>query len=797
MASELPREILLQLLGVFTAEAEEHLEHITKALLELEKNPPEEQRNTLIEEVFREAHSLKGSAGTLGLHEMEQVGHAMEDLFGAAKQGEVALDPALVDTLLQSLDFLRALLERVRDGSPTEPAEVEAFVARINAPMTLTKAEPAATSAAEPVTTKKPRAKTAEKIAQPPPEKETSASPTEEVQPDTKDEPKEEVKEESSRFEPQRMHAGQADRTIRVSMAKLDAFMHQAEEIVLAKIRVEQRLTDVHTLTEQVAGLLRDRERSREQQRRLRLIAVGGRTTIAASVNTDEATQEATKQVVDQLKQVYSRLTLINRALVNDAQQMQLLSTQVQDELKGLRLIPVGSVFEPFHRVVRDLAKKLGKRVDFHVNGADTEVDKRIVEEIKDPLVHLLRNSLDHGLESPEQRVAQGKTEVGKLTLSAEQRGNRMLVVISDDGRGVDPARVRQIAVAKNVITQNDAETMSEDEIRRLIFAPGFSTAETVSDISGRGVGLDVVKQNLSKLGGTVDLQSEMGKGTTFTLSVPVTLAAAQGLIVAIASETFALPINAIERIVRISPADVSNVRNRSMLRVDGRFVPLVSLADVLGIPHHGLRPDDQGMFSVVVVGAVEKRVAFVVDQLIEELEIVTKPLTKPLVRVRNVAGATILGDGRAVILLNPSDLVRTAHGESIRSPKIRDVDEQVTVLVADDTMTTRTLQKQLLEMAGFRVIAAQNGEEAWQILQGGEPIRVLVTDVQMPRLDGFDLTARVRGDGRLKNLPVILVTSLGSEADKARGIEVGADAYIVKKEYEKGKILELIRQLL
>jgi two-component system, chemotaxis family, sensor kinase CheA len=273
-------------------------------------------------------------------------------------------------------------------------------------------------------------------------------------------------------------------------------------------------------------------------------------------------------------------------------------------------------------------------------------------------------------------------------------------------------------------------------------------------------------------------------------------LASAQGLLVGVGSDVFAIPINAVERILRIQPSEVASVRGKATLRIDGRLIPIVSIAEVLQTSHRGLQPDDAGMFSVVVVGAVEKRVAFVVDELIEEQDIVSKQLGKPLVRVRNVAGATILGDGRVVVLLNPSDLVLSAFGESIKAVVVEEMQDHATILVADDTMTTRTLQKQLLEMAGYRVLTAKDGEEAYQMLQT-EAVQVLVSDVQMPRLDGFDLTARIRGNTKLKNLPIILVTSLGSEADKARGVEVGADAYIVKKEYEKGKILEVIRQLL
>ena len=680
----------------------------------------------------------------------------LEDLFGACKSQTVELTPQIVDTILSALDFLKTLLERANKEQPTPDADVESVVDVLVAPMQVENSRSPA-RAAMPTHEKKASKK---KKIDPEPEAEPAESPA----------PQAAVLTNRS-----------SERTIRVSMQKLDAFMRQAEEILLAKIRVDQRLAEVRTLSEQVALSLRERDRSVETWR------------AQARITADTAQNRARN---DQVKSISSRLGVISRNLVNDSQQMQLLSQTLQDDLKSLRLTPVGTIFEPYHRAVRDLAKKLEKKVTFDVGGSDIEVDKRIIEEIKEPILHLLRNSIDHGIETPDERAAAGKPEIGTMWLRAEQRGNRLFVEIGDDGRGVDPSQLRRRAVDKGIMRTTEADALSDDEARRLIFTAGFSTSDIVTDISGRGVGLDVVKQNLGKLGGLVELKSETGRGTTFVLSVPLALASAQGLLIGVGSDVFAVPINAVERILRIQPSEVAAVRGKATLKVDGRLIPIVAISEVLQGGSRGLQPDEHGMFSVVIVGAVEKRVAFVVDELIEEQDIVSKQLGKPLVRVKNVAGATILGDGRVVVLLNPSDLVLTAFGESIKSPVIEQAQEHATILVADDTMTTRTLQKQLLEMAGYRVITAKDGEEAYQMLQN-EIVQVLVSDVQMPRLDGFDLTARVRADSKLKNLPIILVTSLGSEADKARGIEVGADAYIVKKEYEKGKILEVIRQLL
>lgn len=786
--SEIPREILLKLLDVFSVEAGEHIEHITRNLLELEKGPSEDQRGTLIEEIFREAHSLKGSAGTLGLNDIERVAHAAEDVFGACKNRQIELSPELVDTVLSALDALTAMLARARTDQQTPEEEIQALVDQIEAPLK-------GGSPAKPVARLATPAEATTVLANPAPEDPPRAreerAPVDPMQVDPAAMPRSEPSTPKPTEDTARAatpaRGGPTERTIRVSMQKLDSFMRQTEEILLAKIRVDQRLAEVRLLSESLQVALREWDKIKDVYRRASKDWTGGDSLSVA---------QYVRHSADQVKSLSSRVNLLGRNLVNDSQQMQLMSQSIQDDLKGLRLMPVGTIFEPFHRMVRDLAKRLEKKVDFQVAGADIELDKRIIEEIKDPLVHLLRNCVDHGIEIPQERTHSGKSDVGNVLLSAEQRGNRLLVQIKDDGRGIDPGRLRRVAVSRGLMSSAEASALGDDDARRLIFQPGFSTSDLVTDISGRGVGLDVVKQNVGHLGGLVEIESQVGRGTTFSLSVPLSLATAQGLLVGICSETFALPINSIERILRIVPGEVATVRGKTALRVDGRLIPFVSLAEILGIPSQGLITDEQGMFSVVVVGAVEKRVALAVDAVIEEQEIVTKPLGKPLVRVRNVIGATILGDGSVVVLLNPNDLVRTAFGESIKAPALHLDREAATILVADDTITTRTLQKSVLEMAGFRVLTAKDGEEAYSML-GKEVVQVLVTDVQMPRLDGFDLTARVRADPRLKNLPVILVTSLGSEADKARGIEVGADAYIVKKDYDKGKILEVIRQLL
>ena len=432
------------------------------------------------------------------------------------------------------------------------------------------------------------------------------------------------------------------------------------------------------------------------------------------------------------------------------------------------------------------------KRATLVIEGGDTEVDRSVIEQIRAPLTHLLRNAIDHGLESAEERERSGKPPEGTITLSASQRGDTLLVEVRDDGAGIDPARIRSHAVDRRTLSQEAADVTSDAETLRLIFRAGFSTRGVVTDLSGRGVGLDVVRDAIERLRGSVEVDSVIGEGARFSLQVPLSVASAQCVMVGVSGMTFALPISNVARILRLTKDQTERADGRLVFPIDGDPTPISSVADVLGLD--GVRePVNGSPHPAVVLASGERRIVFVVDELIGTQTLVLKSLPAPLVRLRNISGAAVLGTGEVVGVLNAADLVRrddpagawsTAFGGDVSSGE--GGPDAPLILVVDDSSVTRTMVKGILEIAGYRV-------QAWELLRS-RPFDLLVSDVNMPEMSGFDLTEKVRSDRLLRHVPVILVTALDSLEDQARGAEVGADAYITKGAFNDERLIDAVR---
>jgi two-component system chemotaxis sensor kinase CheA len=448
--------------------------------------------------------------------------------------------------------------------------------------------------------------------------------------------------------------------------------------------------------------------------------------------------------------------------------------------------------------MIRDLAREQGKQVTLTIDGGETELDKRVLEQIKDPLIHLLRNGVDHGLETPAEREKAGKPAEGHIVLSASQQGNRIVIMVNDDGRGLDLETIRTSAIRKGLLRMNEIEKLSDADTANLIFNSGLSTSKIITDISGRGVGMDVVRQNVEELHGTLEVDFEPNQGTTFTMTLPLTLASSRGLLVRAGEQIFALPLTSVERMLQIKSSAVASVEGKEAITYQGKPVAVAWLTDLLELPS-GPRNTDQ--LTVVIVAVAEKRLGLVVDDLAGEQEIVIKNLGRQLAKVAGIAGATLLGSGQVILVLHVADLIKLAARTRSRSHVVTDADhketdQRKTILVVDDSITTRTLEKNILEAVGYEVKLATDGKEALGVLATDGLPHLIVSDINMPRLDGFELTSRIKQDDRYTDIPVILVTSLDSPADKARGIEVGADAYIVKSSFDQGNLLDTIEQL-
>ncbi len=573
-----------------------------------------------------------------------------------------------------------------------------------------------------------------------------------------------------------------AGETVRVATAKLDALMAEVGELLVTKIGVEQRLADIRALDVQLA----DWESAWSGPRRRGLQPRPGDGG-AMVVEDSRARLADARTSVGELR----------RGLEADIRRMAQVTADLQDDVRRARMLPAAGAFEVFPRMVRDLAQASGKEVTFRVEGGDTEVDRSVLEHIKDPLTHLLRNCVDHGIESPQTRAGAGKPPAGTIRLNARQRDDMLVIEVTDDGAGIDPTGVRAAAVQGGLLGARAAQDVSDRDAIPLIFRSGLSTSPRVTDLSGRGVGLDVVRDAVERLHGSIDVHSTTGRGTTFFLSLPLSVSSIHCLLLEAGGQTFALPATFVQRVVRVAADTIERAERREVVRVGDRPVALARLADVLGIETTADAVDPRSIRPATVLSAQGAQVALLVDRLTGTHELVVKSLPAPLVRVRHIAGAAVLGSGEVAMILNAADLVASVERGEPRSAGTLSLPDggPATVLVAEDSITTRTLEKNLLEAAGYRVEVAADGQAAWRLLQSSD-CDLVVADIEMPELDGFELTAKIRADPRFGDLPVVLVTSRDSRADHERGVQVGADAYIVKGGFDQNRLIETIRRL-
>jgi two-component system chemotaxis sensor kinase CheA len=748
-------EFQKELEATFKVEAEEHLQAISAGLLELGSEPPPEQRVSIVERVFRAAHSLKGAARSVDLMQVEASCQSLEDVFASWKRGDSVPNVHAIDGLQRTADGITSML--AQPGASTT-SEIVAPLRASSAPW----APPAAVSArpaATPVNPPRP-----------------GAAPENIV---------------VDRLE-----------TVRVPVAKLEARLLESEEMLSVKLTATQRVADLRALASRLAvwrhawGALGQDIRNLRQHPVVPNEPAGG-SSLAPVLDFLESGLDTLKAIED------NALALV-RVAARDRNAADKLVGDLLSESKKLLLLPVGAIVASFPKLVRDLCLAQGKDAELKITGDDIRVDKRILEEIKDPLIHLLRNSVDHGIETPVERTRGGKPSRAAITLAVSQLdATSVEIVLSDDGAGIDLGSVKEVAISRHVISEAEAERLADAAALELIFASGLSTNKMITDLSGRGLGLAIVREKAEKLGGQVAVQTEPGKGTTFRIVVPATRATFRGVVVEAAGQVLVVPTVQIECVTRAKPDDIRTVESRETISLKGRAVPLVRLADVLELaPSRGAPPSFAAM-PLVVLGSGDQRVAFAVDAVLDEHEVIVKPLRKPLSRVRNIAAATVLASGRIAPILNVADLLKSARcvaltraSSGLDGPAEAPDPAGLRILLAEDSITSRMLLKAMLQSGGYQVKTAVDGMEAFTLLRS-EPFDLLVSDVEMPRLNGFDLTARVRADPKLSRLPVVLVTALDTREHRERGVDVGANAYLVKSSVEQSNLLETVQRLI
>jgi two-component system chemotaxis sensor kinase CheA len=611
--------------------------------------------------------------------------------------------------------------------------------------------------------------------------------------------------------EPERPTLGSA--FVRIPAQKLDDMLTCSGELLVARRGVELRAGERAAFRDFVAQWRAEWSGAEKALGKFLLPkggakegGVSGQGTAAAVGSLPRHAAEALMRVGEQIGRLEHDLDRFFTSMGVGERQLERAARRLDDEVRRVRMLPFAEACQGLERSVRDVARTEGKQAELVVEGGEVELDRSVLEGLRDPLNHLVRNAVDHGIEGPEERRAAGKSEVGRVTVSAALRGSQVEVVVADDGKGLDLDAVRAEAKGRGLGEASDATTLAD-----LIFLPGFSTAKVVTAISGRGVGLDVVKSRLEVLHGSVELAIEPGRGTRFTLAVPLTLTTQRALLIEAGGQTFALASASVPRLLRVDPGDLRTIEGRAMLVRDGAPLPIVELARVLGLPSRGPgAPLAAGKRPALIVASGERRVALLVDELITEQEIIVKGLGDRIKRVRNVAGATILPTGRIAPVLNPANLVRSALGLGLGAvaasgpasapggdrAEASAHAQRRRLLVVDDSVTTRTLEKSILEAAGYDVLTAVDGEAGWRVLQE-QGADLVVADIEMPRMDGFALTEAIRRSTRFAELPVVLLSSLASDRDRSRGIEAGADAYIVKGGFDQDDLIKTIAQLL
>ncbi|WP_459106106.1 chemotaxis histidine kinase/response regulator CheAY2 [Helicobacter pylori] len=783
---------LQEIMEDFLIEAFEMNEQLDQDLVELEHNPEDLD---LLNRIFRVAHTIKGSSSFLNLNILTHLTHNMEDVLNRARKGEIKITPDIMDVVLRSIDLMKTLLVTIRDtGSDTNNGkenEIEEAVKQLQAitSQNLEGAKEGNKEAPKEEAKKevkeeikeenkenKAKAPTAESLASDNPladepdldyanmsaeeveaEIERLLNKRQEADKERRAQKKQEAKpkqEVAPKTETPKAETPKAPKTETKAKAKADTEENKAPSIgVEQTVRVDVRRLDhlMNLIGELVLG-------------KNRLIRIYG----------DVEERYDGEKFLEELNQVVSSISAV--------------TTDLQLAVMKTRMQPVGKVFNKFPRMVRDLSRELGKSIELIIEGEETELDKSIVEEIGDPLIHIIRNSCDHGIEPLEERRRLNKPETGKVQLSAYNEGNHIVIKISDDGKGLDPVMLKEKAIEKGVISERDAEGMSDREAFNLIFKPGFSTAKVVSNVSGRGVGMDVVKTNIEKLNGIIEIDSEVGVGTTQKLKIPLTLAIIQALLVGVQEEYYAIPLSSVLETVRISQDEIYTVDGKSVLRLRDEVLSLVRLSDIFKVD--AILESNSDVY-VVIIGLADQKIGVIVDYLIGQEEVVIKSLGYYLKNTRGIAGATVRGDGKITLIVDVGAMMDMAKSIKVNittlmneseNTKSKNSPSDYIVLAIDDSSTDRAIIRKCLKPLGITLLEASNGLEGLEMLKNGDktPDAILV-DIEMPKMDGYTFASEVRKYNKFKNLPLIAVTSRVTKTDRMRGVESGMTEYITK----------------
>lgn len=826
-----------ELRNIYKTASEEHLQNLEAGIMHLEKHPADRAQ---LEEVLREAHTLKGDSRMLGVGDVEKLTHQLEEILFAFKRGETVLTGEVCDRLYQGLDALRQLVHEAVTGQPAgvnvfhvlaklmgansnaaseqersetkpvERSEVDAlfpeavpaistasnvdalFPEIISATPSTSEVDalfpdttiPTITPAFQDIDTLFLDTVGVTKTPSIP----TRTQPTVPAPPLTPGQPPKSVEVS----EPVTAGNYQIE-TIRVEPQKLDFLMTQAGELTVTKNRITHHTDEVEEILTLWEEWSRDAFVNRGIVKDGQLLHNGMAKQVQGFLHRNQERLERLGGLIEQLK----------TKTYEDSARLDIVASELESGIRTLRLLPLSTIFNLFPRMVRDLAKQQAKEVNLAIEGGDTKADKRILEEMKDPLMHILRNAIDHGIETASERQAQGKPRTATIRLKGYQTASSIGIEITDDGRGLNIESIKRTAVRRGICSEAELATMTTDRIQSLIFASGFSTRTSVTEISGRGVGLDVVRANVERLKGSIQVESTPGAGCIFRLQFNTTLATTGVLIVGVNDMSYALPVEFVQTTLLVSKQEIFAIEGSQTIVLDGQPVSVAWLSDLLGlpasVPASASAVNTAKTLPCTILRVGNESIGLLVDSLIDRQDVLLKPQSKLLKRVRNITGATILSTGQVCTVLNPQDLllsVQKNSGLGMTVNKVAQANTQHKVLLVEDSITIRTQVKRILESAGYSVVAAVDGLDGFNKLRA-QNFDAVVSDVQMPNLDGLALTAKVRQYKEYSELPIVLCTTLASDEDKRRGAEAGANAYLTKGTFDQKVLLDTLSRLI
>jgi two-component system, chemotaxis family, sensor kinase CheA len=786
-------DVMKDLIAIFKAETEEHLTKLDNGLVELEKQP---NNVDLAKDLNREVHTLKGAARVFGFCEIQDIAHRIEDIFEEVSGKRAVFSSFMAESMFKGLDAIRTILEKIVEGKEIdvdasdlcreleeclsgtrgirsqkkierghEREEVEGGTQE-NGTRAETKQEGEHESEAKTV------AETPENVGQ---REEDEGGKTQDEVVDRMSEP----------VAP--LRSAQMEEYIRVPLSRVDKLLYLVGEVVINKMKVSAMTAQAKRLS----------KLSKEAQKSIFSLSEAMKKECSPQAG------EVTK-LLGQCDAQIQKLREHNVKLYDHASTLAFHLDPVIDELqanmKKIKMLPLSTIFDGFRRMVRDIASQKGKEANLLISGEETELDKKVLDGIKASLIHILRNCIDHGIEGPEARVALGKQRYGTIKVSAFHEADNVVITVEDDGKGMDIDQIKQTALKKRLVSTDDLEGMTDKEILNIVFMNGYSTSPVVTDVSGRGIGLDIVRRDIGNLKGRVILDTRKNRDTKFTLVLPLTIAIIQVLLVEVQNMTFALPMLPITESIKVNRNDVSTIEGRMAIHFREHTVPLVRLDEVLELPLAGDEEGKPGKEMLAVIAtSLDSQVGFIVDQIVGEAEVFIKSLGRHLGKVKNVSGAIIMPTGEVVVVLDIADLI--AHSAlslplvtgKKRAPELKRKEKRI--LVVEDAFSTRELEKTILETHGYLVDTAVDGLDALDRMTGTH-YDLIVSDIEMPRMDGFELCRTLKKKEGYTDIPFVMVTALQKEEDKRRGMEVGAAAYIVKSAFEQTNLLDTIERL-